>query len=167
MKNKKMTYFLGFIVLVVWGLIIYRVFAAGGSDDNQIAPTATLHPKEAYNDYAIPKDTAHLLLNYRDPFGIIKTKDTVEIPLKNLIHKGVMNLPAKPAFNWGFIQYSGYIRNPDSKKMIALVSINGKNEMFSEGEVKDNVKLIKNFRDSIKISFNGTTKFIVIKPASL
>jgi len=165
-KNKKLTYFLGFVVLVVWGLIIYRIFDASGGPDDDPAPTANTRQKEAYNDYAIPKDTARLLLNYRDPFGIIKTKDTAEIPLKKLLHKGAINLPVKPAFNWSFIQYSGYIRNPDSKKLIALVTINGKNEMFSEGEIKDNVKLIRNFRDSIKISFNGITKFIAIKPAT-
>jgi len=162
-----MTYFLGFIVLVVWGLIIYRVFdAAGGSGDDPVTPTANPRQKEAYNDYAIPKDTIRLLLNYRDPFGIIKTIDTAEIPIKKLVHRSLVNSPVRPAFNWSFIQYAGYIRNPDSKKLIALVTINGKNEMFSEGEIKDNVKLIRNFRDSIKIRFNGATKFIAIKPAS-
>lgn len=161
-----MTYVLGLVVLIVWGMIIYRIFdAVSSSDDSPMTPTIT-HQKEAYNDYAIPKDTIRLLLNYRDPFGIIKPKDTVEIPIKKLIHKSGINLSAKPVFNWNFIQYAGYIRNADSKKLIALVTINGKNETFSEGEKKDNVKLIKNFRDSIKISFNGVTKFIAIKPAS-
>jgi hypothetical protein len=54
-----------------------------------------------------------------------------------------------------------------SKKLITLVSINGKDEMFSESETKDHVKLIKNLRDSIRISFNGKTKFITIKPPAL
>jgi hypothetical protein len=168
MKNKKLTYFLGFIVLLVWGMIIYRIFdAAGGSDDDNAPVAAAVQQKEAYNDYTIAKDTTRLLLNYRDPFGLIKFKDTTaELPLKKILHKGISPI-AKPAMNWNFIQYSGYIRNPVSKKLIALVSINGKNEMFSEGENKDQVKLIKNLRDSIKISYNGKIKFITIKTSSL
>jgi hypothetical protein len=75
--------------------------------------------------------------------------------------------PAKPAMNWSFISYSGYIRNPASKKLIALVSINGQNLTLAEGETKNQVKLLKNLRDSIKISYEGKTKFIVIKSTAL
>jgi hypothetical protein len=167
-KNKKLTYFLGLVVLVVWAMIIYRIFdAASGGDDDNIQTTAAKTTKEAYNDFAIPKDTTRLLLNYRDPFGLIKQKDTTSLNVKRRYNKSKFSIPQKPAFNWGFIQYSGYIRNPVSKKLITLVSINGRNAMLSEGESKDQVKLIKNLRDSIKISFNGKTKFIAIKSAAL
>ncbi|HEY2583460.1 MAG TPA: hypothetical protein VGI43_16730 [Mucilaginibacter sp.] len=167
MKNKRMTYVLGFVVIVVWGLIIQRLFAAAGGGDDDSTPTASNLPKkEPYNDFAITKDTTHLLLNYRDPFGLIKQKDTTRSVKKNYPISTV-SIPEKPAFNWGFIQYDGYMRNPDSKKLITLVSINGKNEMLDEGEVKDQVKLIKNLVDSIKISFNGKTKFITMRHASL
>ena len=164
MKNKKVTYLLGLVVAIVWGIIIYRIFdAAAGNDD--ALHTALQVKKEAYNDYAIAKDTTHLLLNYRDPFGLTKQKDTVA-PVKRTNYKTAIIAP-KPVMNWGFIQYSGYIRNPSNKKLITLVSINGRSEMLVEGQVKDNVKLIKNLRDSIKISYNGKIKFIPIRPAAL
>jgi hypothetical protein len=76
-------------------------------------------------------------------------------------------VPAKPAMNWSFISYAGYIRNPSSKKLIALVSINGQNITLAEGETKNQVKLMKNLRDSIKISYEGKTKFITIKTSAL
>ncbi|MDB5133278.1 MAG: hypothetical protein JWR02_3027 [Mucilaginibacter sp.] len=165
MKNKKLTYVLCLAVLAVWGIIIYRLFdAAGGSDDNPIHVTSGQRPKEPYNDYALPKDTAHLLLNYRDPFHLVKMKDTAQTPSKKVNHKIMM--AAKPAFNWSFIKYSGYIHNPVSRKLIALVIINGKNVMLSEGDTKEQVRLIRNLRDSIKIGFNGQTKFIT-KSAAL
>lgn len=166
MKNKKLTYVLGLAVLAVWGIIIYRLFNAAGGDDNAIPVASNQRPKEPYNDYALPKDTAHLLLNYRDPFGLIKFKDTAEIPIKRSGHKAIAPTSAKPAFNWSFISYSGYIHNPVSRKLIALVIINGKNIMLSEGDTKERVRLIKNLRDSIKVSFNGQTKFIT-KSAAL
>jgi hypothetical protein len=165
MKNKKLTYFLIFVVALVWGLIIYRIFAAASGDDDIIPVTSGKPAKEVYNDFSIPKDTTKLLLNYRDPFGLVPFKDTTKmIPVHQ--HTIALSKPV-PAINWSFIQYSGYIRNPTSKKLIALVIINGKNEMLSEGDTKEQVKLLKNLRDSIKISFNGKTKYIVIKSAAL
>lgn len=166
MKNKKLTYFLIAIVLGVWGLILYRIFDAVGDNDETTIPVAVKQAKEAFNDYSLPKDTAKLLLNYRDPFGITKPKDTAvriskATPLKSTVG------PAKPAMNWSFISYSGYIRNPASKKLIALVSINGQNLTLAEGETKNQVKLLKNLRDSIKISYEGKTKFITIKASAL
>jgi hypothetical protein len=159
MKNKKLTYVLGLAVLVVWGLIIYRVVEAAGGDDDAIPATSTIIKKEVYNDYSIPKDTTRLLLNYRDPFGLIKQKDTVK--QKSSSSKRSFNsLAIKPAFNWGFIKYSGYMRNPGSKKLVALLVINGKNVNMAEGETVDNVKLIRNMGDSVKVSYSGKTKFI-------
>ncbi|MFI5161252.1 MAG: hypothetical protein ACHQHN_08235 [Sphingobacteriales bacterium] len=162
MKHKKMTYLLGVVVVLVWGLIIYRLVSSASNDDP--APVfAGSTKKQPYNDYSVPKDTTHLLLNYRDPFGLVKFKDTDAMPVKRILHKSPAPALIKPAMNWGFIQYAGYVRNPASKKLIALVTINGKNETLAEGESKERVKLIKNFRDSIKVSFNGLTKCIALK----
>ncbi|MES2113013.1 MAG: hypothetical protein V4577_29960 [Bacteroidota bacterium] len=169
MKNKAVTYLLGAVVIVVWGLILYRVFAAVGGDDDEIPVVNPIKSKEAYNDFAIPKDTSKLLLNYRDPFGLVKQKDTATISVRRNISSQATGRPRSvaPAFNWGFIQYSGYIRNPASKKMITMVVINGQNFTMTEGDTRAGVKLFKNMRDSIKIGFQGKTKFITIKPATL
>ncbi len=162
-----MTYLLGLIVLVVWGMIIYRVFdAAGEGDDDKLPPVSAKLGKEPYNDFSLPKDTSKLLLNYRDPFGLIKQKEQAVTPVKKSVGTAIPTV-IKPAINWSFINYSGYISNPGTKKLIALVSINGQNMTLTEGEIKNQVKLVKNMRDSIKVSFDGKTKFIVLKPSVL
>jgi len=158
-----LTYGLGLVVLVVWGLIIYRVIEAAGGDDSPLPSSTAKISKEPYNDFALAADTTKLLLNYRDPFGLVKQKDTAA-PVKRVHFKALAPMIPKPAFNWGFIQYSGFMYNPSSKKMVTLVSINGRNETLTDGATKDNVKLIKNMRESIKISYNGITKFITRKP---
>lgn len=163
MKNKKLTYLLILVVLSVWGLIIYRLLSATGGSDDTIPGPVSQPVKEAYNDFAIPKDTTHLLLNYRDPFGITAVKDTT-VNKPNPFKK-IISVKPRPGINWGFIQYLGYIRNASSKKLIALLTINGKNEMLAEGQTKDQVKLIRNLRDSVKVSFGGKTKFIGMKGA--
>lgn len=165
MKNKKLTYFLIVAVAGVWSIILYRIFDASGSGDNDPLPVAKKNLKEVYNDFSVPKDTTKLLLNYRDPFGLIPLKDTTKtrkpLPIKKTA------LIVKPVMNWSFITYSGYIRNPASKKLIALVNINGQKITMTEGEIKNRVKLLRNLRDSIKVSYEGKTKFIVIKSAAL
>ena len=158
MKNKKLTYLLGLVVAVVWGLIIYRVIVASGGSDDNLPVVAKTAVKEPYDDDKPPKDTIHLLLNYRDPFGLVQFKDTTRLVASSK-HKS--DHVMIPAFDWSFIKYSGYIRNPGSKKLIAIMSINGTNVTMAEGETTDDVKLIKNMRDSVKVSFNGRSHFIV------
>jgi len=166
MKNKKVTYLLGVLVLVVWGVIIYRIFqSANLGDDTDFQPANNKMAKEAYNDYTVPKDTASLQLNYKDPFVAQKQKDTSDHPVKKTADK--MPLKPLPAMNWNFIKYAGYIHNPGSKNLVALITINGKSVMMTEGETSEQVKLLKNLKDSIQIVFNGKTTFIKMRQSAL
>jgi len=164
MKNKKMVYLLGLVVVLLWGFIIYKLFDAASGGDTDTGVVADQPKKEVYNDFAVVEDTTHLLLNYRDPFGIVKRKDTVTVK-KSRAKINVLSV--KSAINWSFIKYSGFVRNPDSKKIIALLSINGKNVMMTEGETSGSVKLLKNMRDSIQVFYSGQTKFIHLNPRTI
>ncbi|WP_158829364.1 hypothetical protein [Mucilaginibacter lacusdianchii] len=169
-SNKATVYLLGLMVAAVWGLIIYRVVSAVSEDDT---PPVTAAPvtakKEPLNDYALIKDTTSLKFNYRDPFGSEKApaKDTVQIPVSKLVHPPVglssmRPVSTKPAINWNFIRYSGYIRNPHTKKLIAIMSINGRSLMLSEGEAASEVRLLRNLKDSVKVAYQNKTRFIVM-----
>ncbi|AMR33714.1 hypothetical protein A0256_20895 [Mucilaginibacter sp. PAMC 26640] len=164
MKQKPLTYVLLIVTTAVWGMISYRIFITV-SPDNDIAPpkSAVIYEgKDAPNDYAPIKDTNKLLLNYRDPFSNASLKDTATIPVRKLIAPltGMRTAPVKPPINWNFIHYSGYVMGADSKRPLALVNINGKNLTLAEGEQADNVKLLKNMKDSIKVFFEGKTRSI-------
>ncbi|NHA02495.1 hypothetical protein G7092_01740 [Mucilaginibacter sp. HC2] len=158
MKNKKFIYLLGLLVLIVWGMVIYRIFVAVG-DSPEPLTTSVTKIKEPYDDYAIPKDTSHLQSNYRDPFGIVPIKDTTMVSTKKNVPRSIP-VAITPGINWTAINYMGYIQNPGSKKLIAIIHINGKEVMMTEGESTEQLKLLKNLRDSIKISYHGQTKFI-------
>jgi hypothetical protein len=167
MKNKKYVPFLAIAAIVVWGLIIYRVLTGQGGDDDQLIPDAPAKDqKEAYNDYAIIKDTTRLNLNYQDPFGQKKLVDTVSVKKPVIMAVKKSNLVG-PVVNMEKIRYSGYIRNPQSKKLIAMISINGKMLSLAEGETTENLKLIKNLQDSVKISYSGKTTFLILKSGNL
>jgi hypothetical protein len=173
-KNKVTVYLLGTMVALIWGVIIYRIAAAAGKDDSDAVTEHSVQlPKETLDDYAYQPDTTSLMLNYPDPFRQTKPtevrKDTVQIPVTKLLaSRPVINSPAisKPALNWNFIRYSGYIANAHGKKLIALVSINGKSLMLGEGELAEQVKLLKNLKDSIKVSYQNHTKFIPVSAGS-
>ena len=165
MKNKKVTYLLGILVLVVWGVVIYRIFQSANPGDDDFQPADHRMVKELYNDYTIAKDTTHLLLNYKDPFLIQKQKDTIGLAVKKIVEKTIQK--PLPAMNWNFIKYSGYIHNPGTKNLVALLTINGKPVMMSEGEIAEQVKLIKNLKDSIQIAFNGKTTYIKMRSGTL
>lgn len=167
MKNKKVTYALGAAVLAIWGIIIYRVinYYAGQSNDNPAQPAVSaLH--ESYNDYSELKDTTHLQLNYPNPFAQKKEirKDTASIVTKPVLKARAITPSvgnSNPA-NWNFIRYSGYIRNSGTHKLIAILTLNGREITLQEGESLDHVKLLKNLRDSIRISYSGQTRFITL-----
>jgi len=162
MKNKGLTYVLGLAVLLVWGMIIYRIFLAVNSDDDQPFQNTASLKKEVFNDYTISKDTTKLLLNYRDPFAVLKPEEKEIAPNKPDVQKAVNPVPTRQPVNWNLIKYSGYIHNPGSKKMIAMMNINGKELMMLEGETAEQVKLIKNLKDSVKVAYQGVTRFIVL-----
>lgn len=177
-KNKATVYFLGALLVIIWGTIFYRVYDALQGDDDMVIPqTSAPVKKEVMNDRAIVKDTATLKLNYRNPFATAEHKasatDTSVISVSKLIkpvqtaqgfNRSVITGPA--AINWSFIQFTGYIRNPRTKKLLALVTINGKPQMLSEGETAGAVKLLKNYKDSIKVSYQNHTKYIQVSSGS-
>lgn len=152
-----MIYFLGVAVAVVWGLIIYRVFSAvSDSDEKDKIPVSAAAVKDDYNDYSIPEDTTRLLLNYRDPFGIAPHIDTVQKRQRIIRDVAAVLVTPRPPFSWDFIKYSGYIGGK-GKKMMAVLAINGRSIMLQEGESSEGVKLLKNYQDSVKVSFKGKT----------
>lgn len=158
MKNKKFTYLLGLLVLIVWGIVIYRIFDTVADGEDDFTPVQNVKEEKNSNDYSVPADTTHLLLNYRDPFRLTRQPDTAVKPITQAA--AVKPLIPKPAFSWNFVKYSGYTRSAGSKKLLAVMSINGQSAILQEGETVADVKLIKNYQDSVKVTFKGRTGYI-------
>ncbi|WP_443946632.1 hypothetical protein ACJVDH_05885 [Pedobacter sp. AW1-32] len=161
-KNKSTIIILSICVLGIWGIIFYRVFASISEEDSPM-PTSN-YVKEAYfkgEDHTL--DTVSVNLNYGDPFGGIDHVET-DLNIKPLatqnIHQPVI-LP-KPTANFANIHYLGNIINSAQKRPIAIISIEGKEFMMSEGENKAGVKFIKYLGDSVKISYQGISKNLTI-----
>lgn len=167
MKNKKMTVVLIVSVVAVWGIIIYRIFqVSGGESSLGIPMVAKESSYESLGEYRM-KDTFSLSLNYRDPFSGKQMKITsVSSPLPEA-EKPTMSTanfsPPEPEVNWSGIRYTGYIVNSEIKRGIALLNIHGKEFMLAEGQEAAGVKIIKNNRDSVMVSYSGKTRFLKVQ----
>lgn len=159
-KNKKLTYLLICVVVAVWGIILYKVlFNESAEESNPNFQQAKIS-REPYDQYVAKKDTFVLKLNYRDPFG---GKSAAVAVAESQVKTPAVMMPAKPVVvppNWSSIKYTGYIINPKTKKTVSIVTVNGAERMIAEGESFQGVKLIKNKRDSILVSWLGKQKHI-------
>jgi len=159
MSKKTTTYLLIAGVLLIWGIIIYRIIIGLNSEKEYLIITTVPGKKEVYDDYEFKRDSGKLALNYRDPFSVSEFNDTI---------KKSNNLPAGKASgrvnlalpDWSTIRYFGYIANPKSHKVISMVSVNGKNLTLADGERDHEFELIKNMRDSVLVRYKLRTGYI-------
>jgi hypothetical protein len=163
MKNKKLLYILIPIVLLVWGVIIYRIFnVVNGSGSNEVRKSAFV--ENTVNENLI--DTFSIHPNYRDPFISKRAKKTtsenkiISTVTKPDLIKKVSNVVVPLSDKWPSLVYNGLIKNEKSNKQLALVLINGQSNILQLGNVSEGVELTKIFRDSIEVKFNSEKRFI-------
>lgn len=162
MKNKTTTYGLLVAVLFIWGYVFYKAIDSVAASDNTGNIVKPVKDRIAAPDISLMPDTFTLMADYRDPFlDKPYTETSIDTSRRNIISTP-KPVKIEPYIDWSIIRYSGVIQNANSKQAIALVNIKGKDYMMTEGAVNDGVKLIKNQKDSIKVLFQGKSKFIRI-----
>lgn len=167
MKSKKFTYVLMVCVAAVWGIIFYRVYMAVTEEDAPLA-AAPVAKAEYFKMVNHDEDAVTLNLNYRNPFSggteYFAEEKTPTNPSPIKTTSAIPTMPmAKPMINWSGISYNGFINNTATKQKLALLSINGKEAMLAEGQSANGLKLLKHAGDSVKVQYQGETKFIRIK----
>ncbi len=161
MGSKKITYLLIVAVGGVWGMILFRIYKATSGDEpktGQFSGKTAFAPTDVY----LPKITFDLRADYRDPFDVRGLVASIPAPVPAGIAKKVPQLPVAPPVAFPAIGYSGYIVNPVSKKLLSIIRMNNQEHMLTEGESKNGVTLIRNMRDSVKVSYQGIVRFLRI-----
>lgn len=158
-KNKKVTYLLICAVGVVWGVILYKVFFNDTGMEDTFQPQIASPKNEPYDQYAAKTDTFKLALNYKDPFVGMVAAEQPEV-VENVKSVNTVPLAVKPMVDWTGIKYSGYVVNPLTKKLVAILVVRGQERMLAEGEVFGGLKLLKNKKDSVLVSWQGKQKYI-------
>lgn len=166
MKNKPLIYLLITAVAAVWGIIFYRIFSASDTGETNFKTLkSSRFVNESLDDFKL-KDTFTLALNYRDPFLSDISASNESYTAKAAIVPQALNsrsAPIRPAIDWNFIKYTGYISNRSKKSVIAIMLINGKEYMMREGELFEGVKLVHNSKDSVKVAYQNKIRFITIQ----
>lgn len=169
MKNKTTTYGLMLLVLFLWGYIVYKIYKGVTGDDAPL-PVNTEKKTTVKESVAVDVDEYTLSLAYRDPFLGKAADSHVDRPRAALPRSGVRVSVATPRvqapaattepIDWSFIQFKGIMKNPSSQKMVSIVMINNAQYMLEEGALAGGIKMLKVYKDSLKISYKNVKKTI-------
>ncbi len=155
MKNKKNIYLLVPAVLLIWGIVGYKIYASLNST-NEVAivdNNAIEFKPEVIKDV----EKFSISANYRDPFLgklVNNTKKT-----SNSVKKKV-----KPIVIFPEITYNGMVSPKETdREALFLITINNKQQFLSVGKQIDGVRLLNGNSKEIIIGFQNNKKTISIK----
>lgn len=156
MSERKRMFVLIPVLILVWGMVIYRVYDAI-KDDTILKEEAELLQVPVQEK----KSDHELALDYPDPFLKTAVAKPVVV-VKNVSAKKVERKPEKKVQTVPkpVLRYSGRVENRESKKERHLISVNGNPHIVSVGEEIDGVALKKVFVDSVEFKWNKETIFV-------
>ena len=159
MKNKKAIYFLLPLVLIIWGLIIYRI-VSGSASDNYVQSAAVNIPLKLNQEKV---DTFSIYADYSDPFlDYIWEFDDSGSDEEAVVEEIVPVIEKPPIIiNWPKISFGGIVKNQKSNKQVIIINIGEVGHLMKAGDVVSGVTLKKVFNDSIQVSFEKENKTIV------
>ena len=163
MKNKKVTYILLPLVIIVWGLVIYRIFFEGKTKPENISAVAKPLIKESSKE---EKSTYKLIANYRDPF-LSNIKQSV-VETENIKEKEENNRSANlrrrrtniSRTRWPEISYGGFIEGNKDQKITILLSIKNRDYLVQEGDTIDKIFIKAFYGDSLLVVYNEEEKIL-------
>ena len=156
LKNKNALYLLVPLFILIWGVIGHRIYKGMNNDDLE------LFVEEANLELVVEMlepDTFSIIADYRDPFlgKIRSSKPKAVTPKKK--QAPIVKKP-EPVLRWPSIVYGGMIKNQKTGKLVAMVKINGKDNLLSIGNVVSEVILLKVYPDSITVSLGKVEKTV-------
>ncbi len=153
MKNKKNLYFLIPAVVIIWGLIIYRVIDFSEEEaSNNIRPTRSALPS------AEKKAAYDLKPAYPDPFLknlADRSNSTVSMLTEEeppAVRNVVAPIPQRPTVE---ITYKGFVTPTGENIRVALLTIAGKEVFLKAGESSAEILVRQIFADSVVLEIGG------------
>lgn len=150
MKNKKFTYYVLFpAVILVWGLIVYKIVVKDG-DYTAANELSGIQKKE---QPIVENEAYELLNNYPDPF-------LQEYPqAEENFDSGELEVAVpKTVKKWPTIRFDGYILN--GTKIKCHMTINGEDKILQVNEnVIEDYIVSKITPDSVQINSQGNSRW--------
>lgn len=148
MKNKKNIKVLLPLVIIIWGILIFKIVDAFRPDDMTLQ-------QGVVSSFKAPdvkeKEQFNLKVIENDPF--LGTPYAKSNKKNNGAIKSVQNETP-----WPSIQYLGLVSDNNSKSKVFIISINGQQQLVGAGEITQDVKVVKGNSESVTLKFNGHTQ---------
>jgi len=158
MNNKYLRYSLMGAVVLIWGIIVFRILnGLGGSEAPAIGGRPVQHA-----EISSSIDTFTLYADYPDPFIPEKEIDDTVLSVSNAAGKKdlpVAQTATTPVITEatvaGIIQLKGIFSNPQKRSKVAIVTINGKEAIVHEKERLGGIYIAKIAKDHLQIIYKG------------
>jgi hypothetical protein len=152
-------YLLIILVLIIWGLIVKKIFF---STNDAIVP---VQPKHATKETSANKQIDTLFLNYTDPF--LKKKQVKKISQNQTVIKQLPILQQvkdnKKRVPDILLQYVGYVIDKNKGATSYIIRVNGFQHTIKQGDNIDGLKLIKTTADSLFFEKNNDKYSVYIE----
>lgn len=165
--KKRINAILLIIVAGLWSTVIYKYVRQYFNTDEPIAFTPNTNSSA---NKIKAKENFSLNPIERDPFlNQTQSKKTISRPIKsNTAHKNNTEAIIKKPITttqkpFPSIIYLGYIKSDNQKNELILVKVNGVLQKIYNNETKNGIKVKKNEKDTIAVTFQNTTKKFSLK----
>lgn len=150
MKKSKNVKILLPIVIIIWGILFYKIYDAFRPSAKNIKTS----PPESYiPSQKIEKDTFSLLPLFSDPFlGTLYVKKA-EVPSKGITLKKKVEETV-----WPEITYLGVVSDKEASISVFILQIQGQQFLVKKGDTIQDIQLINGSNSSVALRHKGKTK---------
>jgi hypothetical protein len=153
-KNKKLTYILLPLVILIWGTIIWKFITGvsnSGINEFKSKPIpVTESVKEA-------PDTIQLTFQYNDPFLHSYSESVVSPQPENVVENPIKS--PNIVIAWPRVEYRGAIGKHKQGNYLGMIKFADKEGLVKENELIDNARVLCIAPDSIELEYMGDKRF--------
>jgi len=152
LKNKKVLYILFPAVILIWGIVIYKIVDTF-SDEPESVKTSLKFVKTQFAE--VQRDTFSLMPITKDPFLGIRYTKTQNITKQKIFRN-------KSEIEWPEVAYLGLVSGTEKREKIYIIQINEEQYLLETGDIVGDIKLISGNSRSVKLSYKGQKEYFLI-----
>lgn len=150
LKNKKITYLLIILVILIWGLVFYKIYSKFGGgkrvERSLLKSVGTIENSKGDIIFA-------LILDYPDPF--LKAGGLVD---NHPVIAG--SNPQKQTIVWPTVEYRGCVVLSNKKECTGLLKIQNSDLLVKQGKEYFGVKIRTITKDSIFVAYKTQSHWL-------
>lgn len=157
MKNKFVQYFLLIVVIVIWGVIVMKIYNQMGNND-EIANNVIV-PRDTSNNEVV-ENTYNLTYSGANPFVENVGNELEGMAGEATLEEDMTVEPVK--LNWPSIMYMGIVvNNKNLNNQLVLLNIENNEILLKSTDAYKEFKIKKVYKDSIILQYKNEKKTFV------